>query len=128
MAAIGVPFQIGGFAGAYAVVAADGALAAAIAGTILGGAIAGGLGALIALAVAHRHARQVREQLARGGIVLWVAAPDAASGNRAVNILQRCGASDVHIHTIEREWGVKDVPFHDVQPDPLLFDREPPLR
>jgi hypothetical protein len=126
--AVGIPFQVGGFAGAYAVVAAGGALAAAIAGTILGGAIAGGIGALIALAVAHRHAQHVREQLAKGGIVLWVAAPDPAAGDRAVKILQDFGADAVHVHAIEREWGVKDLPFHDAQPDPLLFDRDPPLR
>jgi hypothetical protein len=127
-AAVGIPFQIGGFAGAYAVVAAGGALAAAIAGTILGGAIGGGLGALVALAVAHRYAHHVREQLAKGGMVLWVAAPNTASGERAVKILEDCGASGVHIHAVEREWGLKNIPLHDAQPDPLLFDREPPPR
>jgi hypothetical protein len=124
-AAAGIPFQIGGFAGAYAVVATGGALAAAIAATILGGAIGGGLGALLALAVARRHGEHVREQLAKGGLVLWVATPDEASGKRAVEVLQQCGATAVHIHAIEREWGLRDRPLSDLQPDPLLFERDP---
>lgn len=57
MATVGVPFQIGGFAGAAAVVAAGGTLAAAIAAMILSGAVTGGLGALLALAVARHHAQ-----------------------------------------------------------------------
>jgi VIT1/CCC1 family predicted Fe2+/Mn2+ transporter len=109
-AAVGIPFQIGGFAGAWAVVAAGGTLAAVIAATILGGAVAGGLGALLAHAVARRHAELVREQLARGGLVLWVGTHDAAVEKRALEVLQKCGASAVHVHTIERA---------------LLLEREP---
>jgi VIT1/CCC1 family predicted Fe2+/Mn2+ transporter len=124
-AAVGIPFQIGGFAGAYAVVAGGGTLAAAIAATILGGAVAGGLGALLAHAVARHHAERVREQLARGGLVLWVGTPDAEAEKRALEVLQKCGASAVHVHTIEREWGVKDRPLQDAQLDPLLLERDP---
>lgn len=124
-AAIGLPFQIGGFAGAYAVVAAGGALAAAIAATILGGVVGGGLGALLALAVARHHADRVREQLANGGLVLWVRTPDEASERRALAILEKCGATSVHLHAIEREWGVKDTLLHDAQFDPLLLERDP---
>ena len=120
-----VPFQIGGFAGAAAVVAAGGTLAAAIAAMILSGAVGGGLGALIALAVARRHADRVREQVAAGGLVLWAATPDEAAQKRAVAILQKCGAASVHIHTVERPWGLADQPLHDAQLDPLLLERDP---
>ena len=116
-AAVGVPFQIGGFAGAAAVVAAGGTLAAAIAALILGGALAGGVGALLALAVARRHAESVREQLALGGLVLWVRTPDETSEKRAFAVLQKSGAKLVHVHSIEREWGPKDRSF---QFDPFL--------
>ena len=115
-AAVGVPFQIGGFAGAAAVVAAGGTLAAAIAAMILSGAVAGGLGALLALAVARHHAQGVREQVAHGGLVLWVSTPDEASERRALAILRKCSAKLVHVHSIEREWG-QDRPF---QFDPFL--------
>ncbi len=125
-AAVGIPFQIGGFAGAAAVVAAGGTLAAAIAATILGGAVGGGLGGLLALAVARNHAEAVREQLARGGLVLWVSTPDDAAEKRALAVLQRCGASRIHVHTVERKWGPRDRPLHDTQFDPLLDrDRKP---
>jgi hypothetical protein len=123
-AAVGLPFYIGGFAGAWAVVATGGALAAAIAATILGGVIGGGVGGLVALAVARRYGDHVRDQLAKGGLVLWAATPDEASAKRAVEVLQRCGATAVHIHQIDREWGLKDRPLHDTQFDPLLLERD----
>jgi hypothetical protein len=78
-AVVGIPFYVCGFAGAWAVVATGGALAAAIAATILGGAIGGGLGGLVAFAVARRHAKHVHQQLGKGGLVLWVTTPDEAS-------------------------------------------------
>ena len=124
-AAVGIPFQIGGFAEAWAVVATGGALAAAIAAKILGGAVAGGLGTLLAHAVARHHTEHVSEQLARGGLVLWVRTPDEAAAKRALAVLQKCGASAAHFHTIQREWGVKDRPLQDAQLDPLLLERDP---
>lgn len=124
-AAIGIPFQIGGFAGASAMVAAGGTLAAAIAATILGGVVGGGLGALLALAVERSRANRVREELAQGGLLLWVGTPDAAADQRATAILEKHGATSVHIHTIERQWGPEDSPLHGVQVDPLLFEPDP---
>jgi hypothetical protein len=122
--AVGVPFQIGGFAGAAAVVAAGGTLAAAIAGLILGGAVGGGIGALLALAVARNHSEAIREQLAQGGLVLWVRTPDDASEKCAVAILKKCCARSVHVHAIEREWGLSDRPIRETQFDPFL-ERDP---
>ena len=124
--AVGVPFQIGGFVGAAAAVAAGGTLAAAIAATILGGAFAGGLGALLALAVARSHAETVRERLAQGGLVLWVSTPDEATETRALAILRRRGAGCVHVHELEREWGPRDRPLSEVQFDPFLESNSKP--
>ena len=119
-ASIGIPFYVGGFAGTWAVVAAGGTLAAAIAGTILGGAVCAGLGALLAHAVARHHADRVREQVAQGGLVLWVSTPDEAAERRALAALHKCGAGSVHIHTVQRQWGPKDRPLGDAQLDPFL--------
>lgn len=124
-AAVGIPFQIGGFAGAAAVVAGGGTLAAAIAATILGGAVGGGLGALLALAVARKHAESVREQVEQGGLVLWINTPDEAAENRALAILRKCGAGSVHLHAIDRQWGPGDRPLAEAQLDPLLLERDP---
>jgi hypothetical protein len=124
-AAIAVPFAIGGFAGAWAVAAAGGALITAIGVTVLSGGVAAGLGALLAGAVAHHHAVTIETQLARGGLVLWIRTPDSASEERALSVLRRCGGTSVHAHTIERDWGVADAPLHDIQPDPFLEGEKP---
>ena len=118
--AISLPFTIGGFAGAWAVAAAGGALAAAIGATLVGGAVGAGLGVLLLRAVARHHVDSAHEQLAQGGSILWVSTPDAAAEQRALQILQRCGGRSVHAHQVARDWGVADVPLHDFQPDPFL--------
>jgi VIT1/CCC1 family predicted Fe2+/Mn2+ transporter len=117
---VGIPFYVGGFAGAWAMVVAGSTLAAAIAATILGGAVGAGLGALLAHAVARHHADRVHEQLEQGGLVLWVSTPDEAAERRALAALQKCGAASVHIHTVQRQWGPKDRPLGDAQLDPFL--------
>jgi hypothetical protein len=122
--AIAVPFAIGGFAGAWAVAAAGGALITAIGVTVLSGGVAAGLGALIVGAVAHHHAVNIETQLAQGGLILWVRTPDSTSEERALSVLRRCGGTSVHAHTIARDWGVADTPLHDVQPDPFLENKK----
>jgi hypothetical protein len=119
-AAVAVPFAIGGFAGAWAVAAAGGALITAIGVTVLSGGVAAGLGALLLRAVAHHHAMAIETQLAHGGLILWVRTPDSASEERALSVLRSNGGTSVHAHTIERSWGVADTPLHDVQPDLFL--------
>ncbi len=125
-AAVAAPMYLGGFAGAAAVVAAGGELAAAIGATLLGAATGAGLGAILAYAVARRHAEGVEEQLSRGGLVLWVTVPDVEAENRAISVLTKAGARNVHVHEIEREWGPHDRPLAEVQVDPLL-ERDAPL-
>ncbi len=117
---VAVPLQIGAFAGAWAVAAAGGALAVAIGATVVGGAIGAGLGGLLCHAVARRHADNMEKQLVTGGLILWVSTPDTEAEERALAIMQRCGGSSVHAHTIVRQWGVADSPLHGVQPDPFL--------
>lgn len=98
-----VPFYIGGIAGAVAVVASGGALAAAVAAAILGSATGTVLGGLLEQAVAAHHARQVEEEVARGGLVLWVGAADAEAEKRAVAVLKKAGGRHIHVHEIQRE-------------------------
>lgn len=118
--AIAFPLGIGGFAGAWAVAAAGGALVLAIGATVAGGVVGAGLGLLLYRAVAKKHADNIAAQVATGGLVLWVSTPDAAAEERALRVLQSCGGQSVHAHTIDRNWGVEDAPLHDVQPDPFL--------
>ncbi|MGB8365072.1 MAG: hypothetical protein ACLQUZ_10080 [Rhizomicrobium sp.] len=121
--AVGAPLFIGGFAGALAVAASGGALALAIAAAIVFGAGGAGLGALLATAIADDHAARIRDQLRMGGLILWVSTPTEEAQKRAVAVLSKTGASDVHVHEYEREWSVKDVSLAAIQPDPLL-DRD----
>jgi hypothetical protein len=87
LAAIGA-FALTGVGGIVPVLVAAGG------GAVLGGA----LGSLM-----HRHyARRVAEQLARGGLLLWVNVRDAAQENTALEVLQaHTAAHDVHTHEIK---------------------------
>lgn len=118
--AIAVPFQIGGFAGAWAVAAVGGALVAALAGALVVGAVGAGLGAIVYHAVARHHARDIHDKLLQGGFAVWVSTPGDDMERCAIDVLQRCGATSVHTHTAHRTWGVADTPMGDVQPDPFL--------
>lgn len=122
--AIAVPFMIGGLAGAAAVAATGGILAAAIGATILGGAAGAGLGSLLARAVAHRHTANIEQQLALGGLVLWVNVPNEQAERQALAALEKAGAKDLHVHTIERRWGPRNRPLAEANMDPFL-ERDP---
>jgi len=119
-AGVGLPMYVGGAAGAFAVLATGGVLAAAVAAAIAAGAAGAGLGMLLAHAIGKAHQDHVQAQLAQGGLILWVGIKDADAEARALAILTKAGAHDVHVHAIQREWTLKDIPFSGVQPDPLL--------
>jgi hypothetical protein len=125
-AAVALPAYVGGVAGAWAAIAAGGALAMAFAAAIAVGIVGAGLGGLLAGAIANRHAREVAEELGKGGIVLWVNVRDADSEKRALAILEQMGAKHVHAHAIQREWSMPDRPLRIPQADPFL-EAEPPI-
>lgn len=112
------PFTFGGCVGAIAVAAAGGALGLAIAAAIAGGAAGAGLGTLLAAAIAHLHSAGV--QLKKGGLVLWVSVSYPDAEKRALTVLSEMGGRDVHVHKIQREWSLREIPFAESQPDPFL--------
>jgi hypothetical protein len=121
-AAVGIPCYIGSVAGAGVTAVGFGAATAAtVAGAVVGGVVGAGLGALVAGAMIRRHVHEVSEQLAEGGLVLWVSLRDADAEGRALHILTDAGGRDVHVHELEREWTLKDRPLSDVQFDPFLW-------
>lgn len=83
--------------GAGTVVATAGALAAAVVGTAMAGAA---IGTALTHFMDRRHADALQEQLEAGGILLWVRTADADRERRAVEILTRHAAEDVHVHAI----------------------------
>jgi hypothetical protein len=84
--------------------AAIGALALAGVGGVLPVLAATGGGAAIGTVLGsimhHRHAQQVQEQLARGGLLLWVNVRDAGQEKAAIEVLQARSAHDIHVHEI----------------------------
>ena len=79
------------------VVATAGAVAAAVVGTAIAGAL---LGTVFAHWMDQRHADWLQGQLDRGGILLWVRTPTEADERKALDVLTRYSAHDIHIHEI----------------------------
>lgn len=83
-------------------------LVAGSGGTLLGAvavaAIAGGAGAVAGTALAHavgsHHAKALNEQLANGGILLWVRTHDDEHERMALDILKRHSGDHVHLHIL----------------------------
>ena len=68
-------------------------------GALVGGG-GGAVGAVLASAVGKAHKDRYSEQLASGGVILWVRTPNADAEREATRILNAHGGSDVHIHEI----------------------------
>jgi hypothetical protein len=79
------------------VVASAGVVAAAVTGTAIAGAL---IGTVLARWLDQHHAEHLQEQLDRGGLLLWVRTPDDDAERRALDILRRHSAHDVHIHQL----------------------------
>ena len=91
---------IAAFAAVGLTVATGGAtaLAAAIGAAAAGGAA--GLGALLGKLYGQGQQKFMQEQIDRGGVLVWVHLRDATAEERALDILRRHGARDVHLHDI----------------------------
>jgi hypothetical protein len=119
-AAVGMPIYLLGVGSMAVVIASGGSLALAVGALVLGGAAGGGVGGLLAHTIGKEHHQQIAEQIKRGGLLLWVQPRDAEQEQAALSVLKHHHAGDVHVHQISREWGIRDVPFSDAHPDPLL--------
>lgn len=117
---VGALTYIGALAAAGAVVASGGTLATAV----IGAALAGGSGGLIGTAVARllgrHHAGQIDAQLSKGGVLLWVRVRDDEHETRALAILRKNGAEDVHAHDIPKTFKPEPSPIEGVEIDPFL--------
>ena len=86
------------------ILASIGALALMGAGTVAV-LVAAGAGALLGAALGrslHEHnAKRVAEQLARGGLLLWVNVRNGKEEETASRILKAHSAHDVHVHDIQ---------------------------
>lgn len=102
---MGVLLYIGALAAAGGIIASGGTLAAAFAAAAAGGTVGGLLGASLARLVGEHHANFLEHQLKRGGILLWVRTPTPEREERALEILRRHSADDVHVHDLSAATG-----------------------
>ena len=84
------------------VVASAGVVAAAVTGTAIAGAL---IGTVLARWLDQHHADRLQEQLDRGGLLLWVRVRDDDAERRALEILRRHSAHDVHVHQLPAKGG-----------------------
>lgn len=119
---IGGLAYIGAVVGAGAVVASGGTLAAAVAAAAVAGGGGGLIGGWLAQFLGRDYARSLQKQLDRGGLLLWVHVRDPGHEERAIEILERSGAEDVHVHALPGLRDPAENPLTGVELDPFLPD------
>ena len=117
---IGGLAYIGAVAAAGVVVASGGGLAAAIAGAALAGGGGGLLGAVAGRFIGRDHAKGLQAQLDKGGLLLWVRIADASHEKKALEVLNKHGGEDVHVHQLPASEQPDDNPLGGIQIDPAL--------
>ena len=119
---IGGLAYIGAMVGAGAMVASGGTLAAAIAAAAVAGGGGGLIGGLAARYLGRDRAKDLQQQLDRGGLLLWVHARDPVHEQRAVEILRKHSAGDVHVHDLPASRDPAANPLSGIEIDPFLPD------
>jgi hypothetical protein len=97
---IGGLVYVGAAVAAGVAVASGGTLPVVIAAVVLAGGTGGLLGSVLASWLGDHHARYIREQIERGGLLLWVRTRTSSDEARAVDILKRHSAGQVHVHRL----------------------------
>lgn len=117
----GTLMSLAALGAALPVVASGGALAAVLAATAAGGAAGAGIArAVRKIILGGVGAEALERDLNGGGLVVFVRARDAAAEERAQEIMRRSGALNVHIHEIELNKRLDELPLAQIQPDPWL--------
>ena len=91
---------VGAVLAAGGIVASGGTLAGAVVAAALAAGAGAAAGSAFAKLLEYHHADYLAEQLGRGGILLWVRTRTAEREMRALEILGKHSAHDVHVHTI----------------------------
>src|SRR3546814_3166273 len=97
---IGGLMYVGAVAGAGAIVASGGTLAAIIAATTVAGGAGGFVGSILAKWLGDHHAHYLQEQIDHGGLLLWVRTRNAEDETRATTILRKHSGHEVNIHAL----------------------------
>lgn len=96
-------FYLGAMIGTGVVFASGGAPLVALIAATVGGVSGGGIGAALSNRLGQAVADKVSDEVARGGIILWVRTVDAEHEALALKIMRDSGASDVHAQGVMDE-------------------------
>jgi len=108
----GTFITIGTLGAALPILATGGAVASAVGLGIAGGAAATGLAKIVRDRIVHRsEAVNLENELRLGGLVVFVRVRDPEEAEKALTILQECGATDVHVHEVELPKTAADIPL-----------------
>jgi len=102
-AIVGVLFYVAALWAAYQVIASGGTLLSAAASAAVAGSVGALIGLFLVMILNRHHAAYVDEQLARGGLPVWIMASDQVREARACRILEHQAARDVHVHDVFHE-------------------------
>jgi hypothetical protein len=109
---------VGAVTAGGAIILSGGTIAAGIIAAALAGGTGGVIGTALGRLLERRRSRGLQDQLAHGGMLLWVHARDPEHEVAATAILASNGGEDVHVHQLPRvdraqsEGGVsKDLSF-----------------
>ena len=80
------------------VAAAGAGIASILGAAVIGGGLGGAIGTALAVAIGTEHAQHIKEQLERGGLLLWVRTWDQDHERRAIKILARFCGRNVHVY------------------------------
>lgn len=97
-ALLGVPAYIAAVVTAGALITPAGSMLTAIVGATVAGGAGAALGAMLARMFGQSHAEYLQNQIARGGLLLWVRTPTKDDEDKALEILRRCSGRDAHVH------------------------------
>jgi hypothetical protein len=100
---IGGLVYVGAAVAAGVAVASGGTLAVIITAVVLAGGTGGLLGSVLARWLGDHHARYIQEQIERGGLLLWVHTRTSSNEERAVDILKKHSAGQVHVHRLRAD-------------------------
>jgi len=99
-ALVGAPLFVAALVAGGAVVATGGALLPAAGAALAAGGLAGTFGGLVAGEIGQEHATHYEQQLARGGILLWVHLRSPKDEQKAITILKKNQADHGRVHEI----------------------------
>ena len=99
-ALFGIPVYIGAVVSIIVVASGGGSLANIVMAALIGGTFGGLLGFVLASWFRTRHSRHIKDQIERGGLLLWVHIRDKKHEERAKEILSRHPAQDVRVQEV----------------------------